>query len=354
MGGGAFGIQAAAEFYFGKSVKDVTLSEAAMLAGLFKAPTKYAPHVNLPAARARANDVLEQSRRRRLHDARARSSPRSAVRRRRSTAPARRAPTGISITPSAKSASSPQDGKLGDNRVLSVRTTLDSNVQKRAEDVIEDQSARAGPRYHAKQSAAVVMEPDGAVRAIVGGRDYGASQFNRATDAARQPGSSFKPYVYLTALMTGRFKPTTIVTDRPTCIGNYCVHNYSGGYAGSHAARHGAGEIAEHGRHSTVAWRSARAIRASAAPRSSTPAGGSASPRRSRTRPRLPVGQSDVILLEHSAGYAAFVNGGKKVTPYAAVEIRNRQGDLLYRHDRDAPPQAAGGAVRQGRRARRR
>ncbi len=107
MGGGTFGIQAAAEFYFGKSVKDVTLAEAAMLAGLFKAPTKYAPHVNLPAARARANDVLEQSRRRRLHDRQPDRSRRSAIRRRRWRANRTRAPTGISITPMRKCKNSP-------------------------------------------------------------------------------------------------------------------------------------------------------------------------------------------------------------------------------------------------------
>ena len=89
-----------------------------------------------------------------------------------------------------------------------------------------------GPDYKAKQSAMVVLEPLGAIRAMIGGRDYGASQFNRATDALRQPGSSFKPFVYVTALMTGKFKPSTIVVDAPICIGNWCPHNYKGTYAG--------------------------------------------------------------------------------------------------------------------------
>ena len=77
------------------------------------------------------------------------------------------------------------------------------------------------------------MEHDGAVRAMVGGRDYGESQFNRATDALRQPGSSFKPYVYAAALQSGGFKPTSVVVDSPVCIGNWCPKNYSGGYSGS-------------------------------------------------------------------------------------------------------------------------
>lgn len=337
MGGGAFGIQAAAEFYFGKSVKDVTLAEAAMLAGLFKAPTKYAPHNNLPAARARANDVLNN-----LVDAgfmsesqivAAQRSPATPVDRQREESPDWFLDYAYSEIRKLSAA-----GKLGDNRVLTVRSSLDSNVQKRAEEVIEKNLREQGRAYHVKQSAMVVMEPDGAVRAIIGGRDYGASQFNRATDGSRQPGSSFKPYVYLTALMTGRFKPTTIVTDRPTCIGNYCVHNYSGGYAGS----------------LPLAMALAKSLNTVAIQLSIAIGNGNARIGRAKIietcrklgistpledTPSLPIGQSDVILLEHSAAYSSFVNGGKRTIPYAAVEIRNRQGDVLYRHDRDAPPQ---------------
>lgn len=337
MGGGAFGIQAAAEFYFGKSVKDVSLAEAAMLAGLFKAPTKYAPHNNLPAARARANDVLNN-----LVSAgfmsesqiiAAQRSPATPVDRQRQDSPDWY--LDFAYGEIRKLAA---DGKLGDNRVLTVRTALDSNVQKHAQEVIENNLREQGRSYHVKQAAMAVMEPDGAVRTIIGGRDYGASQFNRATDGTRQPGSSFKPYVYLTALMTGKFKPTTIVTDRPTCIGNYCVHNYSGGYAGSLPLAMALAKSLN-----TVAIQLSQAI-------------GNGDSRIGRAKivetcrklgittpledtPSLPIGQSDVILIEHSAAYAAFVNGGKRVIPYAAIEIRNSQGDLLYRHDRDAPPQ---------------
>ena len=337
MGGGAFGIQAAADFYFGKSVKDVTLAEAAMLAGLFKAPTKYAPHVNLPAARARANDVLNN-----LVDsgfmaesqiAAALRNPATPIDRKREANPDWYLDYAYSEIRKLAAA-----GKLGDNRVLAVRTALDSNVQKRAEEVIETNLREQGRAYRVKQSAAVVMEPDGAVRAVVGGRDYGASQFNRATDGMRQPGSSFKPYVYLTALMSGKFKPTTIVTDSPTCIGNYCVHNYSGGYAGSMPLAMALAKSLN-----TIAIKLSIAI-------------GNGDSRKGRAKiidtcrrlgittpledtPSLPVGQSDVILLEHSAAYSSFVNGGKRTIPYAAVEIRNSVGDVVYRHDRDAPKQ---------------
>src|SRR5258708_3305252 len=106
------------------------------------------------------------------------------------------------------------------------------NVQRAAEEAIENQLRQFGRDYHATQAATVVADLDGGVRAMVGGRDYGASQFNRAVDAYRQPGSSFKPYVYSTALMNG-FKPTSIVVDGPVCIGNWCPQNYGHSYSGA-------------------------------------------------------------------------------------------------------------------------
>src|SRR5262249_17222906 len=116
--------------------------------------------------------------------------------------------------------------------VCVVRTALDTNLQINADAAVESSLRQYGNEYNAHQAAAVLMDVDGSVRAMVGGRDYGASQFNRATDAMRQPGSSFKPYVYATALEHG-FKPSSIVVDAPICIGNWCPHNYGNGYRGS-------------------------------------------------------------------------------------------------------------------------
>ncbi len=113
-----------------------------------------------------------------------------------------------------------------------VRTAIDMNVQRAAEAAVENTLRQFGRDYHATQAAAVLADLDGGVRAMVGGRDYGTSQFNRAVDAMRQPGSSFKPYVYATALMNG-FKPTSIVVDGPVCIGNWCPQNYGRSYSGS-------------------------------------------------------------------------------------------------------------------------
>ncbi|MGY4607742.1 membrane peptidoglycan carboxypeptidase [Bradyrhizobium sp. USDA 4474] len=224
MGGGTFGVDGAAHFYFNKSARDVTLAEAAMLAGLFKAPTKYAPHINLPAARARANVVLDN-----LVDAGfmtegqvfgARRNPAFAVDRRDEASPNYYLDYAFD-----------EMRKLVDTfpksyteRVFVVRLAIDTNVQKAAEDAIENQLRQFGRDYHATQAATVVSDLDGGIRAMVGGRDYGASQFNRAVDAYRQPGSSFKPYVYTTALLNG-FTPNSVVVDGPVCIGNWCPQN---------------------------------------------------------------------------------------------------------------------------------
>ena len=194
MGGGNFGVEAASEFYFGKSVKDVNLAEAAMLAGLFKAPARYAPHINLPAARARANEVLS-------------NMVQAGFLTEGQVIGARRNPA--DVIDRASAAGSPdyfldwafeevKKLRLGGDRSLIVRTTVDLGMQKAAEEAVETVMREQGDTYGVKQAAVVAMDADGAVRAMVGGRDYGESQFNRATDALRQPGSSFKPYVYAT------------------------------------------------------------------------------------------------------------------------------------------------------------
>ena len=205
MGGGAFGIEAASRYYFGKSVRDVSLPEAAMLAGLFKAPSKYAPTSNLAAARARANQVLTN-----MVEAGfltegqvygARRNPATPVDRTASQSPDYYLDWAYGQVTDLV-----DDGKLGNDKTFVVKTAHDPAIQKVAENAIETMLREHGADYNAHQAAMVVMETDGAVRAMVGGRDYSQSQFNRATDALRQPGSSFKPFVYTTALMNG-FRP---------------------------------------------------------------------------------------------------------------------------------------------------
>ncbi len=336
LGGGAFGVQAAAEFYFGKSVRDLTLAECAMIAGLFKAPTKYAPHINLPAARARAADVLnnmvESGYLTEGQIYAALRNPATPVDRSKDTTPEWYLDYAFDEVKRLA-----DEKKLGDERVLTVRTALDTNLQKHAETVIEDQLRLHGPAYDAKQAAMVILEPFGALRAMIGGRDYGESQFNRATDALRQPGSSFKPFVYVTALMTGKFKPSTIVVDAPICIGNWCPHNYKNSYAGRLPLVEALARSLN-----TVAVRLSIAI-------------GNGSPKAGRakiietarkmglTTPladtvSLPIGAAEVTVIDMASAYCVFANGGLRAPPYAAVDIANSRGEVIYRHDRDALP----------------
>jgi penicillin-binding protein 1A len=346
LGGGAFGVEAAARFYFGKSVRDLTLAESAMIAGLFKAPTKYAPHINLPAARARANIVLSN-----MVEAgylsqgqiyAALRNPAKAIDRSRESSPDWYLDYAYDEVKRLAEA-----GKLGDDRVLTVRTALDTNLQRHADAVIEDQLRQHGPSYKADQSAMVVVEPLGALRAMVGGRDYGASQFNRATDALRQPGSSFKPFVYLTALMTGKFKPSTIVVDSAICIGNWCPHNYKGSFAGRvplvEALARSLNTVAvrlsvEIGKSDSVPGHNnvfeaakrgrAKIVETARAMGLSTPLTDTVS---------LPIGAAEVTVVDMASAYCVFANGGLRAPAYAAVEIASSRGEVIYKHDRDGP-----------------
>lgn len=354
MGGGAFGVGAAAEYYFGKSVKDVTLAESAMLAGLFKAPSRFAPHVNLPAARARASDVLSNMVEARFLSAgqvdSAKRNPATPVDRARGSSPDYYLDWAFEdVTRMAEA------GAFGADRVLIVKTPHDPAIQAKADQAVEQILRQFGPGYGAGQAATVTMDVDGGVRAIVGGRDYGASQFNRATDAARQPGSSFKPFVYTAALSQGLFKPASIVTDAPVCIGNWCPNNYGRSYAGSMPLT-----VAMAKSINTIPVRMSiqmgRALgethdaRAAAAGRKriietsrrmglvSTPLTDSVA---------LPIGAAEVTVLDMTAGYATLASGGRQTRPHAAAEVFSSNGTLIWRRDRDgpAPVQAVATAV---------
>ena len=335
MGGGTFGVEAASEFYFGKSVKDVNLAEAALLAGLFKAPARYAPHINLPAARARANEVLTNmvqagfmtegqviGARRHPADvvehARPPGSPDYfldwAFEQVKELAPARR--------PRADRAHHHRHGHA---------------ARRRGGDRGRRCASTATPTASSRRRWSPI-EPDGAVRAMVGGRDYGESQFNRATDALRQPGSSFKPFVYATAMMNG-FTPKSVVRDAPICIGNWCPQNYSGGYSGRGHA--------DHRRWSSRSTPSRSASpRRSAATRSSRPRTRMGITSELRITRSLPLGASEVTVLDMAGAYAVFANGGFKATPYAFTQIINSQRRRPLR-----PPArraAAGARARRG------
>ena len=333
MGGGAFGVDAASQYYFNKSAKDVNLAEAAMLAGLFKAPTRFAPHVNLPAARARANVVLDN-----LVEAGmmtegqvfgARRNPATALDRRDE----RVANYYLDYAFDEMKKLVATFPKSLHERVFVVRTGLDVNLQRESENAVESMLRQHGNDYKARQAAAVVLDLDGAVRAMVGGRDYGQSQFNRATDAMRQPGSSFKPYVYAAALSSG-YKATSIVVDSPVCLGNWCPQNYSHSFSGS----------------MTITQALVRSI--NVIPVKLSISLGDGNPKLGRAKiiqlaqrmgihsplpdsSSLPIGAAEVNVLDHTAGYATFPNIGKAVAAHAIIEVRSGNGEIVWRFDRD-------------------
>jgi len=217
-------------------------------------------------------------------------------------------------------------GAFGSERSLVVKTALDPRMQAAAENAVEASLRQYGQQYNVTQSAVVVETPRGAVRAMVGGRDYGESQFNRATDALRQPGSSFKPYVYATAMMNG-FTPKSPILDAPITVGRWSPHNYGNEYYGrttvmvglQHSLNSVAVRLAQAvGRKKIIATAKAMGVR--------TPL---------RDILQLPLGVSEVTVLDQATGFAAFANGGFRATPFAVLEASDHHGKVLYRHDPD-------------------
>ncbi len=326
MGGGTFGVAAAAQFYFGKSVTDVNLAESAMLAGLFKAPARYAPHVNLPAARGRANEVLTNLVQGRLMTEgqviAARRNPASVIDRNEKTAP-----------------DFFLDWAFDEVRRLSkpfaqhsliVRTTIDMGLQAAADEAVESSLRQYGDSYRVKQGALVMIENGGAVRAMVGGRDYGESQFNRATRALRQPGSSFKVYTYAAAMEAGMTPETTIV-DAPISWNNWSPQNYGRSFAGRVTLMTALAKSIN-----SVPVRLAKEKLGTQTIADMAKAMGVETP--IRTDKTMPLGTSEVTVLDQATAYAVFPAGGYQSRRHGINQIMNYNGDILYDFGRDAPP----------------
>jgi penicillin-binding protein 1A len=323
MGGGAFGVEAASRFYFGKSVRDVNLAEAAMLAGLFKAPTRYAPHIDLPASRARANEILTNMveagylTEGQVHGARL--NPAEIVDRSDYYSP----DWFLDYAFEEVQRIMRDRGEY----VLIAQTTVDIGLQKAAESSIQNILRQHGRARRTKQGALVSMERDGAVRALVGGKDYGESQFNRATHSFRQPGSSFKPYVYLTALENG-YTPNSTVVDGPVWCGRWSPRNYSGGYHGAMPMKYALMRSLN-----TVAVRLSLDVGREKVLANVHKIGHT----HVKKTCSMALGDTGLTLLAHTGGFAVFANGGMSVKPYGIEEIRNFHGKVLYVHERDAP-----------------
>jgi penicillin-binding protein 1A len=328
MGGGAFGVEAAAQFYFGKSVREVSLAEAALMAGLFKAPTKFAPHVNLPASKARTADVLSNLVEAgfytsgQVHEARL--NPAVTVEQRRTDSP------DWYLDWAFEEIQRVMEGR--GHYVLTARTTVDLSLQRQADEVLISTIKNRGKSARFDSGAIVAMETDGAVRAIAGGRDYGESQFNRATQSKRQPGSSFKVYVYAAALENG-YNPNSIVRDASRSCGNWHPQNYGGS--------HGSGGA-------MPLWMAlAKSYNTTAAELSFVVGRAKVIEMTRRLgirgiRPScsMALGDYGISPLEHAGALATFANGGKSAKPYAILEATNSKGELVYSRDRDEPAPA--------------
>ncbi len=328
LGGGAYGVEAASQFYFGKSVRDITLPEAAMLAGLFKAPTTYAPHQNPATSRARSNVVLW-----RMLDAgfitqgellEARRSQVQIVAKKDADAPDWYLDWAYEDTLNVI-----ETYHLTGAFVIEVKTPIDRKLQREMARIMNETVDTEGPANHFTQASAVTMAPDGAVKAIVGGRNYEESQFNRATSAARQSGSAFKPFVYLAAVLKG-YKPTDMVIDGPVSIGNWSPRNYSGGYAGritlttALAKSYNSVPVRlsiDIGRKSIIETAHKVGIQGEL-----------------ETWAPMVLGTSVLTLLDLTTGYATFAGGGKLAKPYAVLEIRKPNGDVIYSRSANSTP----------------
>ena len=332
FGAGAWGLGAAARTYFGKPATELTVYEAAMLAGLVKAPSRYNPVVNPQAARARTRVVLSA-----MVDAGVLS---------RSDADAALA-RGAAIRGTAAASRNHRyfaDWVLGqvtgyrgpDDADTEVRTTLDRRLQRLAEAVMADALA---DQPAGRQAALVAMDPAGAVHAMVGGRDYRASQFNRAVQAMRQPGSVFKPVVYLAALDAGA-RPDSTVSDNRLVVDGWSPRNFDGRY-------HGDVTLTDALAHSynAATVRLARRVGIDRVIRLARRLGVTAP---LVEGPSLALGAAEVSLLEMTAVYAAFANGGIPVRAHGISTIRLRSGkarggdDTLYRHRAERRPAVAG------------
>ena len=317
FGGGAYGIDAASRKFFGHSAAHLSLEEAAIIAGLVKAPSRYAPSADAARARSRAATVVAT-----MADSGAITAAQAA------------AADFATLQFAAQDRASgvryftdwvlAQVENLTDESVasLTVSTTLDPGMQRAAE------AAVAAETPAGAQGGLVTLARDGAVRAMVGGRDYVASNYNRAVAARRQPGSSFKLFVYLAALEDG-LNPDDRVVDQPVTIGGWSPKNSNGRFLGAMTVRNAFAQSIN-----TVAVSQAARVGFDTVADTARRFGLTTPIDR---RPAMALGSSDVTLLEMTAAYAAVAAQGNEVRPYAITRIAKADGSVLYERETAAP-----------------
>ncbi len=317
FGSGAYGVEAAAQRYFGKSAKNVTLPEAAMLAGLVKSPSRLAPNRNPEGAEKRAQTVLTA-----MADAKFITEPQAQVAIGHPSYNVKAAGAGT-VNYVADWIGEVLDDLVGQiDQNIVVETSIDPKLQSIAEDSIIDELAAKSVKFNVSQGALVAMTPDGAVRAMVGGRNYAESQYNRAVTAKRQPGSAFKPFVYLTAIEAG-LTPETIRQDAPLDVKGWKPENYSHEYFGAVTLTQALAMSLN-----TVAVRLGLEVGPRNVARTAHRLGIAS---KLDANASIALGTSEVSLTELVGAYAPFANGGQGITPHVVNRIRTVEGNkVLY------------------------
>jgi penicillin-binding protein 1A len=332
FGAGTFGVDAASRKYFGHPVQQVTIFEAAMLAGMLKAPSKYNPLNDKELAKARGSQVIKNM----VAAGYLSEEEANAV-----------------VTQTAPAVAAQATGQIGEyfadwvidqvssyvgasDQDLLVQTTLDPRAQHAAEADLNRILQEKGGEMKASEGALVAMTPDGAVRAMVGGRDYHNTQFNRATQALRQPGSAFKAFVYLTAFENG-YTPESHFFDGPISLGNWSPGNYNDKFYGDVSLR----EAFARSLNSVAVQLSERTGRKRVIETAQRL--GITSPMANNAS--IALGTSGASLLEMTGAYATFANQGKGVWPRGIEQISTRDGLVLYQRSGDGPGRVASGTA---------
>lgn len=331
FGSNAYGVEAASRRYFSKSARDVNLGEAALLAGLLKAPSRLSPARDPEAAEARAQVVLGAMREEGYISE---DEIKTAMSQPPTTAKRYWTGAGQYVADMVLDETKRLIGTISED--LLVETTIDMTLEKKAEAVIVDSLEAEGDKLKASQAALVSIDGTGAIRALVGGKDYAESQFNRAVKAKRQPGSAFKPFVYAAALETG-VRPESTRNDAPVRIGNWTPENYDEKYRGpvtiANALANSLNTIAaqlvmEVGPDHVIKLAHRLGIESEL-----------------QSNASIALGTSEVSLLELTAAYAPFMNGGYKATPHIIRRISTAEGKVLYENDYAEPPRVLGEPV---------
>jgi len=322
LGAGAYGIDAAARVYFNKPAKELSIREAATIAGLLKAPSRYSPSNNPSLSAQRTRVVLAA-----MEDAGFLDKAEFKKLDNMPPAPPKKPSSGDTLRYYTDYIVSQVEGVIGlPKEDIVVETTLDRDIQATAEAAITKAVLTYGETYKLSQGAAVVLGLDGAIVAMVGGRDYDLSEYNRVTNALRSPGSSFKPIVYLSALEHG-WNPNSIIMDAPISINGYTPKNYGGEYYGeitlTEALTRSLNTVSvqlmhDVGPQETIGLARRLGITSDLEPNLS-----------------LALGASGVSMLEMATAYATIGRGGVAVEPFAIVNIHDSKGELLYEQPKE-------------------